>query len=273
MKASTKIHLYFARFVWNPLPGGLQKTVSRLCALFYRTRVSRFLIKPFCQRYSIGDSDLARYRPASGLNRYRSFQDFFTRKLVQSTPLGLGPVWPCQGYVCDFGRVGDVGAVLVKGHLATVPRIFDCSNGVIPADYFFVNIFLHNHHYHRLHAPVSGVISEVHAVPGQLTFLRPWLYSKSQISEPSFRNERIIVRIDDEQSRPWFLSFVGGMGVGQIRMSSDIKIGAEVSCGQEMAVFLLGSTCCMAIPDSVNGLTYMKPIEVGHQLNERNLHE
>lgn len=266
MKFTTRLHRVFAQICWNPLPGGFQKIISHLWSLFYTTKLSSYLIAPFCQKYSIGKQTLTNYEPSSGNVTYNSFQDFFTRKL--KTPLANTSdyVWPCQGYLCDFGKIADLKPVNVKGETHKVPTIFGDAGKKIPGNYFFLNIFLHNHNYHRFHAPVEGIIKNIEYIKGRLTFLRPWLYKKSLVSLPAFKNERVIIEIEDKKGRPWFVTFIGGMGVGKIKLHQNIKIGQMIEHSAEIGFFQLGSTCCLAVPDSIADLRYMQKIQVGEAL-------
>lgn len=211
---------------------------------------------------------MSRYRPATGAVTYRSFQEFFTRTLHKQPVSQALHQWPVQGFVCDFGLVEKMALVRVKRQTHSVRKIFGELGRKIPGQHFFVNIFLHNHNYHRFHSPVSGTIAQVRMIPGKLTFLRPWLYPRAQASEPSFHNERVVLEIEDSFGQSWFLAFVGGMGVGQIELSHSIEVGAQVEVGQEIGLFLLGSTCCMAIPIEPIGLSFMKPVDVGEAITQ-----
>jgi phosphatidylserine decarboxylase len=272
VKASTSLSRNFAHFIWNPLPGLLQREVSLWLAKLYQLPISKYFIGLFCDRYNLAPRETGRYEPASRKAQYQSFQDFFTRRLVAPLPISSETVWPCQGYVCDFGYVGDLPPVAVKGQVLPIRYIFNRDEEAIPNDYYFLNIFLHNHNYHRFHAPISGRVKRIEHLAGQLTFLRPWLYKRPKVSEPSFRNERIVIEIECEMSqKSWFLSFVGGMGVGQIRTADGVKVGSSVRVGQEIGLFLLGSTCCIAMPESVEGLSYMQQVDVGDRLEMRQI--
>ena len=107
---------------------------------------------------------------------------------------------------------------------------------------------LHNNNYHRIHAPVKGKVTRMERIDGDLVLLRPWAYK--QPSTPALRNERINIDIIDEQDRKWYLSIVGGPGVGSIVVIDGIEVGTEVNVGEEISLFLLGSTCCIASPES-----------------------
>jgi phosphatidylserine decarboxylase len=79
--------------------------------------------------------------------------------------------------------------------------------------------------------------------------LRPWFY-KNFPSVPAFRNERVIVLIEDVEGELWALSIVGGPGVGTISLTSETVVGGVVKSGDELAIFKLGSTCCLVSPYS-----------------------
>ncbi len=267
MRTTTRINQIFAIHVWNDLPLSWQKFVSKIASLACSWKISSFFIIPFCQRYHIDQEHLQLYLPNSGAKEYKSFQDFFTRKL--KTPMQINPadvIAPCQGFVCENGLVADFTSVVVKGQTYTIRNIFNDSSLKIKDSFTFMNIFLHNHNYHRFHAPVSGTVLNIEFIPGQLNFLRPWFYSIDQVSSPSFVNERCIVEIQDAEKRSWFLSFVAGMGVGHIKLSEGLAIGSSLAAGDEIGYFLLGSTCCIAAPLPLKKFSYMQKIELGEQL-------
>ncbi len=267
MKVATLANKYFAIAVWNRLPAPFQKQFSLVWSKIYKWKISALFIKTFCSRYEICDQQLSLYQPASGAESYLSFQDFFTRKL--KTPIQVSEkniIAPCQGFVCENGLVSELNEVHVKGRNYTIKNIFDDVENKIKESYTFVNIFLHNHNYHRFHSPVSGTIQNMRTISGHLNFLRPWFYEKSKVSSPSFVNERYIVEILDEQKQSWFLSFVGGMGVGDIKLTDGLQIGSSIKCGDELGYFLLGSTCCIAAPVKIKKFKYLQKIEVGETL-------
>jgi phosphatidylserine decarboxylase len=266
MKVSTYLHSITAKSIWNPLPGGIQKVISDIWSRLYTTKFSAFLIAPFCSKYSIGEEMLLNYMPSTDSGQYSSFQDFFTRRLKIPLIKCSNYVWPVQGYVCDFGKVSDLPPVKIKGEIHPVPFIFGNAEQRIPGNYFFVNIFLHNHNYHRFHSPIDGTVINIQYVKGQLTFLRPWLYKKSLVSLPAFKNERIIIEIEDTSGRSWFVTFIGGMGVGKIKLHENVQVGNSIETSDEIGLFLLGSTCCLAIPEVIENLHYMKKIQVGEKL-------
>lgn len=263
----SKIKVLFAQYIWNTLPGALQITISHIYAQLYKTRFSRLFITPFCKMHSLSESYLLQFiSPTTNSRNYTHFQDFFTRKFVNPPNPKSKFIWPCEGYVCQQGYISELPVVRVKGESRTIDTVFTQESGALPGDYFFTNVFLHNQNYHRIHSPISGIIRRIEKIPGDLSILRPWFYKKDEISKPALRNERVNVDIVDELGRRWFLSIVGGMAVGTIELLEKTKLNQFVQVGEELALFYLGSTCCLASPIELSIQPYLKKVCVGEDL-------
>lgn len=202
------------------------------------------------------------FQPPKGKATYATFQDFFTREFKDGIKPKSEFVWPCEGYLCHAGRMVDITTSNVKGDVRTPETIFGVEKGEIPQDYFFTNVFLHNKNYHRIHSPIKGIINRIQKIDGDLVVLRPWIY-KQNPSIPAFRNERVNVDIIDDYGRTWYLSIVGGPAVGTIVLGENIQLGAIVNPCKELALFLLGSTCCMAAPIAPDEIFLNHLVEVG----------
>lgn len=241
---------FISIYMWGKLPGRAQRKVSSIYADVYNKPWSRHLIKPYCKAHYKDPQYIDKFIPASGADSYKSFQDFFTRLWKIPPVIESKSVWACEGLLCEYGKLDELSLVKVKGQTRHLRTIFGDAGKEIPNDYFFYNVFLHNNNYHRIHAPVNGTISRIEHIPGDLVLLRPWAYKNPSL--PALRNERINVDIMDEQGRTWYLSIVGGPGVGAIVLGSETTIGSSVGIGAEIATFLLGSTCCIASPQELN---------------------
>jgi phosphatidylserine decarboxylase len=75
------------------------------------------------------------------------------------------------------------------------------------------------------------------------------------------------VDIVDELGRCWFLSIVGGMAVGTIELLEKTKLNQSVYVGEELALFYLGSTCCLASPIELTRQRYLQKVYVGEDLS------
>lgn len=212
------------------------------------------------------DNDyLNQFEPDSDAAAYVSYSDFFKRKYKMPPPFTTSWGWPCEGYLCDWGSIRDKVITEVKGHLISPEEIFKVSDAHLD-DHYFINIFLHNHNYHRIHAPTDGIIQNISRIPGDLIFLRPWFYSRNRVSMPAFRNERVTIMFSDRNAKAWLLTLVGGFGVGTIELSPDLKVGDLITQGQELAQFKLGSTVCMACPYPAPINQYLERISVGQAM-------
>lgn len=262
----TKANVIASQFFWENLSENSQKRLCRLTSSFYGSRLSKIFIPLFCNRYNLTAEKLKNYLPASDKNEFQSFQDFFTRKLAYQLKIFSDFVWPCEGFVCENGKFSDLGEINIKGNLINAKEIFGRFNCDIKSDCTFVNIFLHNHNYHRFHSPINGTVEDIQFISGKLLFLRPWLYQKSKVSFPSFLNERVIVKMKDQNQKMWLVCFVAGMGVGNIKLHANVAIGNQITVGEEIGLFLLGSTCCLSVPYSLVSKRYMEPVEVGSNI-------
>lgn len=212
----------------------------------YETKASRHFIVPYAAFQYGGLAELKRFKPASEAKHYQTFQDFFIRKFAEKPCLDSPQTWPCEGLLCESGQINSDFMVLVKGERRHISVVFGPKFDV-PSGSHFTNVFLHNSDYHRIHAPVSGQVEKIVHIPGDLHFLRPWLYDESP-TVPAMTNERLNIRISSDTGEVWLLSIVGGPGVATIKILDGIQSGSKISVGQELGFFMMGSTCCMVSP-------------------------
>jgi phosphatidylserine decarboxylase len=244
-----KAYRYMSLNLWGNVPSKLQKAVSKIYANVYNRKWTKHIIKPYCRYHYKDPNYIDQFKPADiNKERFESFQDFFTREFIEPPKINTEHAWACEGLLCQYGKVGELPLINIKGDRRNIKTIFGNTDEAIPADYYFSNIFLHNNNYHRIHAPVKGKVTRIERINGDLVLLRPWAYK--QPSTPALRNERVNIDITDKQGRKWYLSIVGGPGVGSILVINGIEVGTEVNVGEEISLFLLGSTCCIACPES-----------------------
>ncbi len=233
--------------LWGNIPSPLQRRLSKVYSSLYDKPFSKRFIAPYVKLNYSDENYLEKFKPPFGKNDYDSFQDFFIREFKSLPMTASKMVWPCEGLLCDVNYVSNITTTKVKCDERQVETVFGVDKESIPDNYTFTNVFLHNKNYHRIHAPVNGTITRIQHVPGDLVVLRPWIY-KQNPSLPAFRNERVNIDIVDEENRTWYLSIVGGPAVGTIELPENIQLNATVGKLDEIALFYLGSTCCMASP-------------------------
>ncbi len=263
-----KKRFFITKVIWNTLPSFVQIGVSKIYAEIYNTSLSRYFIKPFCFANGLNQNYLSLFQSEQSLNsNYKNFQDFFCRQLTEPIRAQHDLIWPCEGFICEQNHVSALPEINIKGEKRTLKKVFSANADLVPDNYFYTNIFLHNQNYHRVHSPVTGEITRIEKVAGDLSILRPWFYTASEISKPALRNERVNIDITDSAGRVWFLSIVGGMAVGTIDLLKDTVMNQKVICGQELALFRLGSTVCMATPIELNKEPYLKKVFVGEPIS------
>ncbi|WP_353779496.1 phosphatidylserine decarboxylase [Winogradskyella sp. 3972H.M.0a.05] len=254
---------YLSVKIWGNIPSPIQRKLSKIYTKIYDTPLSKQFIKPYCKFHYNDPNYLDQFKPPNGKTRYESFQDFFIRQLKEVPLTRSFSVWPCEGLLCDLEKVKDIKDISVKGDISTVYNIFGLKEGDIPEDYTFSNVFLHNKNYHRIHTPITGTISRIQHIKGDLVVLRPWIY-KHNPSLPAFRNERVNIDIVDGLGRTWYLSVVGGPAVGTIELPEKVAVGNTIEKLDELALFYLGSTCCMAAPIAPKHNEKNSLVEVGN---------
>lgn len=242
---------FFYKFLsiqlWGNVPSPIQRKISKVYADLYTTSFSKYLIKPYIHLNYSDKNYLDKFCPPNKKVGFETFQDFFIRQFKTLPSTTDNWAWPCEGLLCEEDWVANMKIANVKGDFRRVETIFGLKVGEIPPEYSFTNVFLHNKNYHRIHAPVMGKITRIQHIAGDLVVLRPWIY-KQNPSLPAFRNERINIDITDDDDQVWHLSIIGGPAVGTIELHEKIKLGDQVHKTDELAVFYLGSTCCMAAP-------------------------
>lgn len=253
---------YFANLFWIHTSGPFQKNISRIFSSIFSLKLSRLFILPYCLFFALDSEYLDQFESESGESTYFSYGDFFRRKFRMPPLLESSVVWPVEGYICDWGSFAEKNNSVVKGQCIDLNSIFS-SDPLMTADYYFVNVFLHNHNYHRVHSPINGTISKITSIPGDLVFLRPWFYKRNDVSYPAFRNERVIYEIKDDKNRPWYVAMVGGFGVGTIESAPTSVVGAKIVVGQEISKFNMGSTVCIASPQKIETQKFLQKVSVG----------
>jgi phosphatidylserine decarboxylase len=173
---------------------------------------------------------------------------------------------PCDGTLCLAGAILSSGeAIQAKGiSYGTHSLVF--GSGPIDPNFiptFFATIYLAPHNYHRVHSPVTGTLRAIRYIPGRLlpvnrlfAGLCPALFTE---------NERMVFDIRTPQGGTIKVVMVGAFNVGRIHspfwpeMNTnnferqwDGRIGHQeicysfpVSAGDELGVFMLGSTTVM----------------------------
>ena len=251
----------------------LSRAVRKLCEQPLPPAVSRVATQLYARAY-----DVQLDEAENEAQPYRSFDDFFTRRLRPgSRPIEASPfVSPSDGCLVAAGDVAASSDIVVKGRPYGVSDL--CGSVEAGARYAqgeFAVIYLHPRDYHRVHSPVDGSITLVRAMPGDL-------YPVNAIGErhvPGLfvRNQRVAFEIETDSLGLVTVVMVGATIVGKIsatvfgtdRISTgdhQLSPPASVARGDEIGVFHLGSTVVVLLQTSGRLSRATGPVRYGESL-------
>jgi len=250
-------------------------------------------------RLNMGEAQMA--DPGS----YASIEDLFIRHLRP----GLRParsryVSPADGYLAWSAPLRHGAAIQAKGIDYDPAELVWGSDSVLHATQsanfkWFTTVYLAPHNYHRVHAPVSGLIQTVRHIPGDL-----WPVNEPFVRffpDLFLRNERLVFDIaltpdiegrkphPEEEGMMAHVVMVGAFNVGrmtthllpgfstnsaivwpQVQRSWSLNGNPEaghlaaggmmkVNAGDELGAFLLGSTVVIVLNDVAT--KFLKPVQ------------
>lgn len=220
-------------------------------------------IRVFAKIYNINLDEAE--KPVSG---YPSLGEFFVRRLkpgVRPVAETAAAVHPADSQISQSGRIHGGKLVQAKGKDYSVQDLLANSEALKTyQNGFFITYYLCPTDYHRVHAPVSGLITKVTHIPGELWPVNKW--SVENIHDLMSVNERIVVEIASDYG-PASVVFVGATNVGQIELSFDpsfrgnqlnmsktrvveYKTPMSIEKGDELGMFRMGSTIIMVYPEA-----------------------
>jgi len=226
----------------------------------------------------------------SDTKRYKSFNDFFTRKLKsESRPINpdINTITsPVDGMVVQLGKIEKETLIQAKGIKYNVGDLI--KNKTLAKTFrngFFITIYLAPKNYHRIHSPFSGTIEETRYLEGNLYSVN--FQSTRKIGSLYSNNERTFCYVKSDNFYYGLVS-VGAAMVGSIVPFWNIETkpkkrnlvnlwneGPEedlkaVSKGQELSYFQMGSTVILLLPPGIeadkNFLYESKAVKFGEEL-------
>ena len=199
------------------------------------------------------------------MESYASFNDFFTRALKpDARPLADADfVSPVDGAISQFGAIERDQIFQAKGHHYTTTALLGGDERLarLFADGLFATIYLSPRDYHRIHMPVTGLLTQMIHIPGTLFSVNPT--TARGVPGLFARNERVVCIFESERG-PFALVLVGATIVGSMATvwhgivnpprSGEVRewryddTALTFEKGVEMGRFLLGSTVVMLFP-------------------------
>lgn len=165
---------------------------------------------------------------------FRTFDEFFTRALLEGArPIAGGDetiASPADGRVEDLGPVEPGARIHVKGSEYTIGELLgDPRDGARFDGGTFAVVYLSPRDYHRVHAPVAGLVHTVRHVGG--TLLPVNSFGVASYPKLFARNERVAVFQRSEALGEVVTIMVGAVGVGRISLAFDPSIMTNVGRG------------------------------------------
>lgn len=238
-----------------------QHLLSRAMGRLGNTRLA--LIKNaftgwFVRRYGVDMSEAAE----PDFRRYATFNDFFTRALQDGArPLcdETGAVLsPADGSISEIGRIETGRLLQAKGKSYSLATLLggDDEDARLFNGGHFATVYLSPKDYHRVHMPLTGRLSKMVYVPGQLFSVNDT--TAQHVPDLFARNERLVCLFDTDAG-PMAVILVGAVIVagietvwaGQIApppktaQATDYRsplAPVTLARGAEMGRFKLGST-------------------------------
>ena len=234
----------------------VSRAVGRLCDTPLPPGLSRAVVSLYVRAYGI---DLGECQPRDGA--YESFDQFFTRELKPGLrticPNEEEVASPADGTIEAIGPIDLGGTLLVKKQRYTVADLIgDPIDAKRYAGGQFAIVYLSPRDYHRVHSPVTGEITHLRSMPGDLYPVNaigerhvPLLFSK---------NRRVAIVIDTPLLGRVTVVMVGAIIVGRITVTAmpgqDVPLGDHVLSpprpvkkGGEIGIFHLGSTAIVFV--------------------------
>lgn len=252
-----------------------------------RLRVPSALRAPlysgFAWRYGVDLSEVDR-----PLDEFERFDDFFCRPLPGGArDIAPGDALlsaPCDGVLSEYGVTSEGRCIQAKGISYTVSGLLAdevAARRLLGGT--FATIYLAPHNYHRVHAPLPGLVTGYRHVPGA----RYPVNSLSVRTVPGvfLRNERLVTYMQTPLGA-MALVMVAATGVGHITVSYEPELatpaggpdrgaktydpGRPLEKGDELGMFHLGSTVILLFePDRVKiEVPPGSPVRLGQALGQ-----
>ena len=224
------------------------------------------LIAWFVNKYQVDMAQAAQPDIAA----YAHFNDFFTRALRSDARPLAAARWLCpvDGAISQFGAIENGQIFQAKGHAYSATALVGGDSALAAqfAKGSFATLYLSPRDYHRIHMPCAATLRQMVYVPGDLFSVNP----TTARSVPGLfaRNERVVCVFETAQG-PMVLVLVGATIVGSMatvwhgvvnpprtgRISChDYPAGqVQLTQGEEMGRFLLGSTVVLLLPEAAPG--------------------
>jgi len=240
---------------------------SYILRKFAQSRLSSIIISSYAKAFQLNQDEMEK-----DLKEYQTLHELFTRKLKEGKreidAAASSIVSPVDGVSADHGPIEETKTFDIKGkRYSLVDMLGNEERARRYAGGTYMVIYLSPSHYHRIHSPLSGAVTE-RFVLGRKSYpvnAAGMKYGK----EPLSKNYRSVTEVDSE-GQHMALVKVGAMFVNSIELLHERN---TVQKGEEMAYFTFGSTVVLlfekGMVEVVSTLTSGQELRVGEKIATR----
>lgn len=209
---------------------------SRLLKRFARSGISRFVVPSFAKIYHINLGEMEKE-----IHEYPTLHDLFVRTLkegarkIDTSPSSV--VSPVDAVIEDIGDIKETSEIVVKEKIYSIKEMLGDREALVKyLNGTYMILYLSPSHYHRIHSPVSGVVTKQWELGSKSYPVNKWglKYGVRTLA----KNYRVITEIKTEYGHTAVVK-VGAMFVNSIETTHK---GTKLEKGEEMAYFSFGST-------------------------------
>lgn len=216
---------------------------SKLYGYCQKMARSRKKIRPFIETYEVDETEFA-----DPVDSFRSFNDFFIRKLKPSCrPIAEredAAILPADGRYLVYPDLGKVPGFFVKGQeFALAPFL---GSGILARRFQEGSMVMGRlcpSDYHRFHFPCDGYSHRAAAIPGSLFSVNPFALRRRL--SILWENKRFVTEIDSPQFGTVLYVEIGATAVGTVHQT--YKPNGPIHKGEEKGYFSFGGSCVVLL--------------------------
>ncbi|WP_242222848.1 phosphatidylserine decarboxylase [Bacillus cereus group sp. BfR-BA-01380] len=240
---------------------------SYILRKFAQSRLSSIIIPSYAKVFQIKQDEMEK-----DLKEYQTLHELFTRKLKEDKRSidteESAIVSPVDGVFADHGPINEEKMFEIKGkQYSIVDMLGTDERAARYAGGTYMVIYLSPSHYHRIHSPLSGTVTE-RFVLGRKSYpvnAAGMKYGKDTLS----KNYRSVTEIESEGEQMALVK-VGAMFVNSIELLHERE---TMQKGEEMAYFTFGSTVVLlfekGMVEVVQSLASGQEVRVGEKVATR----
>ncbi len=216
----------------------LRLTITKYMAYFLNSSFSTFLITDFIDKYNV---NVNKYINFNG-TKYDSFNDFFTRKLVNLPEINLNSNdfrSPCTSRITSYSNI-DANKFItkIKGLDFSINKLLDTTENFNINTILICRLAIQD--YHHFHMPLTGKLTNIKKVGSDYL-----LTERSQLSVLT-ENYREVYEFINNDFKFWIVP-IGSLLVGSIK--NTLEIDKTYYSGERIGNFELGGSTVVILSE------------------------